>query len=189
MGGADAGVGIFQGEAERCVDAEAADGFEVDVGRGFAVGDLVAGDEDAKIFEEVDLLEALAGDGVAGGGGDAEGHFPDGEIVEQFADAGLGGEAMLRDVVLIDEAAGVVGFFEVEAGAEGGVEEIGAADFAVADHGLEDGIGHVVAGAAGGFLPGDFGDAFGVEHEAVHVEDDAGVGRERSGHGRRVELT
>lgn len=173
MGGADAGVGIFQRVADGGVDAEAADGFEIDVGLRFAAWDFVPADELREVFHQADLLEALAGDLIARGGGNAEGDFPRGKGGEDFVDAGLEGKAVAGDVVFENFAAIEGGGLEVEAGAKFFLEHDAAGAIGAADHGVEDVVGHFVAMEAGGFVPRDAGDALGVEHEAVHVEDDA----------------
>lgn len=177
-GGADAGVGILERIAGRSFYAEAADGFEVDVGLGFAAGDFVAADEDGEVAGEADLLEAEARDGSARGGGDGERDAARGKVVEDFADAGFDGKAVLLDVIIEESVAFMRCGFVVEAWAEGFAEEVDAGLMRAADERCEEGVGHGVAVEEGGFLPGDAGDALGVEDEAVHVEDDAGLGRE-----------
>ena len=182
VGGADAGVGILERVAGGGVDAQAAHGLEEDVGFGFAARDLVAGDDDNEIFEQADRLEPLRGDGVARGSGDGEWNFARGKIAEQFEDAGLEREAVALDDFLEENAGGGVDALEIEAGAEVLAHEIAGIALGAADHEREYGVGHLVAGGARRFLPRDPRDALSVDHEAVHVEDDAGIG----GHKGRV---
>jgi len=177
-GGADPGMGILERVTGACCYSEAANGFEVDVGLRFATGDFVAADKNGEVTEETGLFEAQARVGGASGGGDGDGDFARGEVVEQFADAGFDGEALLLNVVFEKRVALMGSGFVVEAGAEGFAQEGDACLMCAADQGGEEVVGHGVAEKKSGFLPGDLGDAFGVEHEAVHVEDDAGVGGE-----------
>ncbi len=179
VGGADAGVGVFERVAGGGFDAEAADGFEIDVGLGFAAGDFIAADEDGEVFQEADLFEAAAGVVVAGGGGDGERDAARGEVVEDFADAWFEGKAVLQNVILEEFVAFLVSGLEVKGGTKGGRHEDEAFVVGATDEGGEERIGHVVTEKEGGFLPGDAGDALGVEHEAVHVEDDGGEHGER----------
>ncbi len=174
VGGADAGEGILERVARAGVDAEVADGLEKDVGLGFAACDLVAGDDGGEVFEEAHRLQALRGDRITRGSGNGQRDSLRGEIVEQLADAGLERQAIALDDLFEENAGGGVDALEIEAGAELLAHELAGIALAAADHEREEGVGHLVAGGAGGFLPGDPGDALGVDHEAVHVEDDAG---------------
>ena len=106
----------------------------------------------------------------------ARGMFCAERLGKQFADAGLERQAVALDDFLEENAGRGVDALEIEAGAEMLAHEIAGITLGAANHEREDGVGHLVTGGARGFLPGDPRDALGVDHEAVHVEDDAGVG-------------
>jgi hypothetical protein len=91
-------------------------------------------------------------------------------------DAGLERQAGALDYFFEDDAGGGVDALEIEAGAEVLAHEIAGVALGAADHEREDSVRHLVTGGARGFLPGDPRDALGVDHEAVHVEDNAGIG-------------
>ena len=174
-GGAfDSGQGIFQDEALGGFYVEPAGGEEEDVGSGFAVFDFVAGGESVEARIEV----AEIGDGMDAlrGGGDGFADRQGVKVVEEFDEAGLTGDAVKRDMRVPMMGDAFPQFFEGEVGAPAFAHKAGAVDSGAADEGEEQLVVDFVAEVATGVLEGDARDGFGVEHEAVHVEDDGGEG-------------
>ena len=180
LGGLNSGVRILERKARGGVNAKAPDGFEVNVGSRLAVGDFISGDQNGEVAEEVRLLQAEARGGITGGGGDGERDPSRREVTKQLVNAGFERKPVLTQVIVVEDVAGAARGLVVKLAPESGAKKRRGIAIPAADEGSKKSIGHVMSRGPRGLLPGDPGDALGVEHQTIHVKDDAGASRERS---------
>ena len=171
-GGDEAVVGIFNDEGVFGVDFETAESFLEEVGGGFDSGGVATADDGFEVFKEGEFFEPAVDPIVAGGGddGEAEGVFL-GEF-DAVADAGEGVEffdlgfdvalALGVDPFPVEFFAGK--FFEIGLGGEVLKVTADAADVGLE---FEDVAGHAVE-----LLVGLVDGPFGVDDDAVEVEEE-----------------
>ena len=174
MGGTQAGFGVLKDATVLWDNVEKRGGAEVNVGRGFAVLDLVATDDGAEKRAQAGVVKLALGALGARGGGDGTGPAAAFEPREQFDCARLDGDAAGEEGLVVgvgpgDEAGD--GFLEAEALDEAGAD-VGPA---AANH-FEKNVGREGEAEVGGArVEGGVGEALGVEEQAIHVEDEGGA--------------
>lgn len=96
-----------------------------------------------------------------------------GKMADEFKNAGFKRDAVTGDMVFVVEVAEPVDFLEIESRTQLFPQEPGAILFAAAYHQAEKIVIDLKTGVTGDLLPGRFRESLGIEHQAVHVEDDA----------------
>lgn len=91
VGGLVTRHGVLEGDGGGGVDLQAAAGFEVEIGGGFAVGDVLAADDGGEGVPKAEALEVGVDVDVRGIGGDGEGNGGGAGVFEQGGDAGEDG--------------------------------------------------------------------------------------------------
>ena len=176
VGGGNAGRGVFEDQALMGGDPHYSGGLQENVGGGLAVLDVGAGHGGHECFFQPQGLEAGVHVFAGGRGANGTGNAQMAGLREEFQHAGDGFDAIGADPLAVDFL-----FFEADAGGlllgYGPAEEV-ADDGHGAQPALADvvRIGAVEAVTTGHFLPGFHVQVVGVDHDAVHVEDERGQG-------------
>ena len=181
-GGADgcqADVGVFVGAAVCRGDAEAAGGFEVDVGSGFLAGDVFGGDDGLEEVGNAHVAEGLGDDVAGASGGDGHAEFAV-VVAGDFGDLFDGAD--FRDHFLEG------GVFLPGNGLEVKLHPLFSAEYFQdvngwdAAQGVKAVLGKVESVAVGDFLPDAPVEGHGIGQRAVAVED-----KSLEGHGLNAE--
>ena len=177
LSGDEAVEGVFENEGFGGADLESLGGEEEEAGVGFDFAGVVDGGEVVEVVDEVEVVEPAFDPPTGAAGGDGAGKPKGGGFVEAIDDAWEDGEGFAE--FLLAEGALAFEFGPIELATGAGFEvdtgvvvgsEIGADDGGVSFD------GEVVAVGFEDFAPGLVTGAFGVDDEAVEVENDCSEG-------------
>jgi len=168
----NAGGAVLEHDAVGGVDDQSTSGFQKDIRRGFAVGDLVAADQGVNALDQAGLGEVALDGAPARGAGDGARDFHLIQPVQHLDQAGFERDAVLGHIG-VDQFARVHGHLVDGKLRAKHLHQMSApARLRQAERAHVNLRGHVVAAGQAGLGHAALGDHFGVEHRAVHVEDD-----------------
>jgi hypothetical protein len=166
--GLEAQVGVFKGAAVLGGHADAAGGFEEDVGSGFLADDIFVGDDGLEEVADLQLLKNLLDNGFAAAGSDGHGQFAEvflGDGDDELDGLDLGKEGKVRGFFLPGD--GEV----VEVNALFGAEHLEDIARGNAAEGVEAVLREVDAVALEDGLPGLPMERHGIGQGAVAIKD------------------
>jgi len=177
LSGDEAVEGVFEDDGFGGADVEALGGEEEEAGVGFDFARVVDGGEVVEVVNEVEVVEPAFDPPTGAAGGNGAGKSKGRGFGEAIDDAGENGERFAELFL----AEGTLGFefgpielatgagFEIDTGVIVG-PEVGADDGGVGFDGEVEAVGFE------DFAPGLVAGAFGVDDEAVEVENDCSEG-------------